>query len=204
MTFESWVSDLEAVVAAAGLDRFPLVGVSQGAAVAAAFAARHPGRVSALVLISGLARGWRVKRSPGLTRQFEALMTLMEQGWGRDTPVFRQLFSGAFFPHASPAQMSDFSEIQRRSATPDNATRMLSAIGDIDIRAELPRIEAPTLVVHGQNDLVVPIRDGKELAAGIQHARFVPLETENHVPLIGEPAWVRFRSEIEKFLSAQS
>lgn len=201
VSFERWVDDLGTVVGAAGLDRFALLGISQGASVAAAYAARWPDKVSALVLICGLARGWRVKGIPRLTRHFDALLSLMEGGWGRDNPAFRQIFSTAFFPEASKAELDGFNELQRRSATPRNAVRILSTIGDIDLRAELPRVKAPTLVIHGRNDSVIPFSDGKELAAGIEGARFVPLETKNHIPLVDDPSWSRMESEIHAFLA---
>jgi pimeloyl-ACP methyl ester carboxylesterase/DNA-binding winged helix-turn-helix (wHTH) protein len=204
VSFERWVSDLETVVDAAGLDRFPLIGISQGASVAAAYAARHPERVSALVLICGLVRGWRVKALPQVTRHFEALLSLMEGGWGQDNAAFRQIFSTAFFPDASKEELDGFNELQRRSATPQNAIRMLSTIGDIDLRSEVSRVRAPTLVIHGRNDLVIPFSDGKELASGISGARFVPLETKNHIPLADDPAWGRMESEIQGFLGAHA
>jgi len=200
VNFERWVSDLGTVIDAAGLDRFPLIGLSQGAAVAAAYAARHPERVSALVLICGLVRGWRVKGLPQVTRHFEALLSLVEAGWGQDNPAFRQIFTTAFFPDASKEELDGFNELQRRSATPQNAVKMLSTIGDIDLRSEVSQVRAPTLVVHGRNDLVIPFSDGKELAAGIPGARFVPLETKSHIPLANDPAWRRMEYEIQGFL----
>jgi len=201
VSFERWVDDLETVTSAAHLDRFPLVGISQGATVAAAFAARYPDRVSALVLVCGLVRGWRVKGRPRLTRHFEALMSLMESGWGQDNPAFRQMFSTAFFPEASKEELDSFSDLQRRSASPRNAIRILSAIGDIDLRSEISKVRAPTLVIHGRNDMVIPFSDGKELASAIPGARFVPLDTNNHIPLANDPAWSRMESEIQRFLA---
>ena len=204
LNFEHWVSDLGTVADAAELDRFPLIGISQGASVAAAYAARHPERVTALVLICGLVRGWRVKGLPRVTRHFEALLSLMQSGWGQDNPAFRQIFSTAFFPEASKEVLDGFSDLQRRSATPDNAIRILSTIGDIDLRSEVSKVRAPTLVIHGRNDMVIPFSDGKELAAGIPGARFVPLETKNHIPLADDPAWARMESEIQRFLAVHA
>lgn len=201
VSFERWVSDLETVADAAKLDTFPLIGISQGASVAAAYAARHPERVSALVLICGLVRGWRVKELPRVKRHFDALLSLMETGWGQDNPAFRQIFSMAFFPDASREELDGFNELQRRSAPPENAVAILSTIGDIDLRSEVSNVRAPTLVIHGRNDMVIPFSDGKELAAGISGARFVPLETGSHIPLVNDPAWGRMESEIHAFLT---
>jgi pimeloyl-ACP methyl ester carboxylesterase len=137
-----------------------------------------------------------------VTRHFEALLSLMEGGWGQDNPAFRQIFSTAFFPDASKEEIDSFNELQRRSATPQNAIKILSTIGDIDLRSEVSEVRAPTLVIHGRNDLVIPFSDGKELAAGIPGARFVPLETKSHIPLADDPAWSRMESEIQDFLAA--
>lgn len=202
ISFERWIQDLETVVEAAGVSRFPLFGLSQGAAVSAAYAARHPERVSALVLVCGFVRGWRIKNRPKVTQHFEALLSLMEHGWGRDNPAFRQIFSSAFFPDASSERIDDFNELQRQSATPHNAARMLSAIGDIDLSKEAPRVRAPTLVIHGRADMVFPFSDGKELAASIPDSRFVPLDTKNHIPLADDPTWARMEGEIHRFLDS--
>lgn len=204
LNFEAYVSDLGTVLDAAGVERAPLVGLSQGAAVAAAYAARHPERVSALVLICGCARGWRVKNHPALTERFEAMMVLMRQGWGSRNPVFRQMFTQTFFPKGPPELVDWWNELQRQTTTPENAARLLSVLGDLDIRAELPRIQAPTLVLHSRDDAVVPLSDGMELAAGIAGARFVPLDTANHVVVPGEPAWQRLVAEVDAFLAQQS
>ena len=203
LDFERFVSDLGAVFDAAAVERAPVVGLSQGAAVAAAYAARHPERVSGLILIGGCARGWRVKNHPALTSQVEAMMVLMRKGWGGRNAAFRQLFTSRFFPHATPELSEWWNELQRQTTTPDNAANLLSAVGDIDIRSELAAIRAPTLVLHSRDDAVMPLKDGMELASGITGARFVPLESENHVLIPGEPAWQRFATEIEDFLAQE-
>jgi pimeloyl-ACP methyl ester carboxylesterase/DNA-binding winged helix-turn-helix (wHTH) protein len=204
LTFESFVSDLATVFDAAGIERAPLVGLSQGAAVAAAYAARHPERVSGLILIGGCARGWRVKGHARLTEQVEAMMVLMRTGWGGRNAAFRQMFTSRFFPHASPELAEWWNELQRETTTPENAANLLSALGDVDVRDELPRVRAPALVLHARGDAVVPMKDGLELASGIAGARFVPLESGNHVLLPGEPAWQRFAAEVEAFLAQES
>jgi pimeloyl-ACP methyl ester carboxylesterase/DNA-binding winged helix-turn-helix (wHTH) protein len=202
-TFENFVSDLGTVFDAARVARAPVIGMSQGAAVATAYAARHPDRVSALILIGGCARGWRAKGHAGLARQFEALMVLMRKGWGGRNAAFRQIFTTRFFPEATRELADEFNELQRRTTSPDNAADLLSALGDIDIRSELPHVTAPTLVLHSREDAVVPMKDGVELASGIVGARFVPLDSGNHVVLPGEPAWHRLVAEFEGFLAQE-
>ncbi len=200
ITFEDFIADLGTIFDAAGVQRAPVLGISQGAAVAAAYAARNPGRVSALILIGGCARGWRVKRSAVLHEYFNALMSLMRHGWGGRNAAFRQIFTTAFFPEASKQHAEWFNELQRQTASPQNAAKILSALGDADVSRELPRIKAPTLVVHSRRDEVVPMKDGIELASGIAGARFVPLDSPNHVWLADDPAWSVFTREVEQFL----
>jgi pimeloyl-ACP methyl ester carboxylesterase/DNA-binding winged helix-turn-helix (wHTH) protein len=200
ISFADFVSDLGVVFDAAGVESAPLLGISQGAAVSVAYAAQNPERVSALILVGGCARGWRVKDNPRLTERFEALMVLMRQGWGVEHAAFRQIFTTSFFPGATREQMDAFNELQRQTTSSDNAAQILSALGDIDVREELSRVRVPTLVVHSRGDTFVPIRDGIELAAGIAGARFVPLESDNHLLIDGERAWNRFDRELDDFL----
>ncbi len=200
IAFEDLVDDLAAVFDAAEIERAPVLGISQGAAAAVAYAARHPERVSALILVGGCARGWRVKNHARLTERFEALMALMRQGWGGRNAAFRQLFTTSFFPQAPKDQMEWFNELQRRTASPENAAAILSALGDVDIRSDMKRIDVPTIVLHSREDAVVPMSDGIELASGIRGARFVPIESPNHVLLAEEPGWERFTREVDAFL----
>lgn len=200
LVFEDFVADVGTVFDAAGVARAPLLGLSQGAAVAVAYAARHPERVSALILIGGCARGWRVKNHTELRERFEAMMVLMRQGWGGQNAAFRQIFTGAFFPEGTKEQIDWFNELQRLTTSPQGAANLLSALGDVDVRAELPRVRAPTLVLHSPADAVVPFADGIELASGIPGARFVRVESPNHLWLANEPAWGRFARELEALL----
>jgi pimeloyl-ACP methyl ester carboxylesterase len=126
-------------------------------------------------------------------------MALMRHGWGGQNAAFRQIFTTSFFPEAPKEHMEWFNELQRQTSSPANAAAILSSLGDVDVRDDLKRIKAPTLVLHSRADAVVPMKDGIELASGIPGARFVPLESVNHVWLADEAAWKRFMQELEQF-----
>jgi pimeloyl-ACP methyl ester carboxylesterase/DNA-binding winged helix-turn-helix (wHTH) protein len=200
ISFEAFVRDLEAVVDALGLKRFALLGVSQGAAVSVAYATRHPEKVSRLVLCGGYARGWRQRGVAADIAQREAMETLVRHGWGRDNPAFRQIFTSLFIPGGTPEQMQWFNDLQRVSASPENAIRLGRAFGEIDISELLPKVTVPTLVLHARGDARVPFEQGRTLAQGIPGARFVALESDNHLILSHEPAWRRYADEICAFL----
>lgn len=203
-SFEAFVGDLERVVEASGVDRFALLGMSQGCAVSVAYAVRHPERVTHLVLYGGFARGWCRQGSPEIQRQMEALEVLMRQGWGRKNPAFRQIFTTAFMPEATPEQVQWFNELQRRTASPDSAANILRSVVSFDIDELLPKVRVPTLVLHCRGDSVQPFEEGRRLAAGIPGARFVALEGRNHILLEDEPAWSRFLEEVRAFLRTES
>ena len=194
------VSDLEAVVDAAGLDRFTLLGVSQSCAISIAYALRHPERVQGLILYGGYAQGWRARGDPAEIARREAILVLMRQGWGQDNPLFGQLFASMFVPGATPEQIAQFSELQRRTVTPRNAIRLQNAFSVIDATADLARVDVPTLVMHATGDLVAPIESGRQLAMGIPGARMVELDSANHILLESEPAFGRFIGEVGTFL----
>lgn len=200
ISFDDFVRDLETVVEAAGLHRFALFGMSQGCAIAIAYAVRHPERVSHLVLYGGYARGKRRRGSTRDVEQADALLTLMRDGWGQDNPAFRQIFTSLFIPGGTPEQIRWFNDLQRNTTSPENAVRMRRAFDDIDITDLLSRVQAPALVLHCREDAVQPFDEGRLLAAGLPDARFVALEGRNHVVLEGDPTWPRFFEEVEAFL----
>lgn len=195
---ETWVSDLEAVVDAAALDRFPLLGISQGAAVAIAYAARHPERVSHLIVQGGYARG-RNFRGEEARDQASALITLARQGWGTGG-AWGQVFSSAMIPRGTSEQVGWLNDLQRVSTSMENAVRFREAFSVIDVRDEVPHVQAPTLVLHSRNDQMTPFEEGRLLAAGIPGARFVPLDSDNHLVLRDEPAWAVYQREVRTFL----
>ncbi|MBI1212045.1 MAG: alpha/beta fold hydrolase [Alphaproteobacteria bacterium] len=201
LSLDALVGDLKAVADAAGVERFPLFAMSQGCAVAVDFAVRYPERVSKLILYGGYVRGWRARGETDFAKQSEALITLTQTGWGRDNPAYRQVFTSLFIPDATPEQAGWFNELQRITTSPDNAARILSAFGNIDVQALLPRVTQPTLVLHTRGDARVPYANGRELAMGIKGARFVTLDSANHLLLEQEPAWPRFLAEVRAFLA---
>ncbi|MBI1776146.1 MAG: alpha/beta fold hydrolase [Proteobacteria bacterium] len=201
ISFEAFVRDLETVVDAAALERFALLGISQGCAVSIAYAARHSERVSHLVLYGGYAQG--AKRRPmseADKQQREAMLTLVRLGWGQENPAFRQLFTSQFIPEGTKEQADWFNELQRVSTSPEGAARNIEANGDVDVTDLLSKVKVPTLVLHAREDARVPFAGGRRMAAGIPGARFVPLQSRNHLILEEEPAFARFMEEVRVFL----
>jgi class 3 adenylate cyclase/pimeloyl-ACP methyl ester carboxylesterase len=202
VSLEAYVSDLEAVVEAAGLERFALFGISQGCAMSIAYAVRHPERVTHLVLLGGYALGWAKRALPEAEKEhLVAMGTLMRLGWGQENPAFRQLFTSRFIPGATKEQADWFNELERISTSPDDAVRNRNATGNFDVSSSLPQVSVPTLIMHARDDAVVPFDQGRRLAAGIPGARFVPLASRNHLILEDEPAFPRFLEEMRAFLA---
>jgi pimeloyl-ACP methyl ester carboxylesterase/DNA-binding CsgD family transcriptional regulator len=200
-SLDKLVSDLEAVVDAEHLRQFALMGLSQGGAVAIAYAARHPDRVSHLVLCGAFARGaLRRDPSPEQAAAIDAMIKLVELGWSQANPAFLQMFTTQFFPSASLVQMHAFNEIQRHSAPPRSAAKIMRAFAHLDATEYLAQVRAPTLVFHSRGDNRVPFDEGLHIAAAIAGARFEPLDTDNHSPLEGEPAFQQFLDALEAFL----
>ena len=117
-----------------GLERFALLGISQGGAVAAAYAARHPERVSHLVLCGAYTRGWRHRADAREIEERTALLNLTRLGWGQNNPAFRQMFTTRFIPDAGPAEMEWFNDLQRVSTSPENAARLMDTFSRLDVR----------------------------------------------------------------------
>jgi pimeloyl-ACP methyl ester carboxylesterase/DNA-binding CsgD family transcriptional regulator len=201
MSFEAWVRDLEAVVDAAGFERFALFGHSQGGAIAIEYAVRHPQRVSHLVILGGYSRGWYKRGLPReRIEELEAQLKLVEAGWGREEATYRQMFAMSFMPGATMDQINSLSELQRRSASPENAVRIIRVFFNVDVHARLAQLSCPTLLLHARQDRRSPFEEGRLLASLIPDARLVTLETENHVLLEHEPAFRQFFEALEAFL----
>jgi serine/threonine protein kinase len=174
MSLELWVKDLETVVEAAGVEKFALLGISQG------------------LTAHGTEEQIAERR---------ALQTLVRLDWGKNNPDFKSMFTNFFIPHNSTREQHQWlDDLQRISASPENAARILMLIDEINIRPLLPLVSVPTLVFHADRDRVIPAEEGRILAAEIPSARFVPLSTKNHILLAQEPAWRVFMEEIGAFL----
>jgi pimeloyl-ACP methyl ester carboxylesterase/DNA-binding CsgD family transcriptional regulator len=201
VSLDARLADLEAVIDAAGMERIALLGISQGGPLAIAFAARHPERVSHLVLYATFARG-RLMRDPSPVdrEQAQLMETLIRMGWGQGLPAFRRLFTTLFIPDASPEQMEWFDELQRVTADAETAVRIRHARNRDEVTDDAERVACPTLVLHPRDDAVVPFAEGRLLATLIPGARFVTLESRNHILLADEPAWAQFRAEVRSFL----
>jgi pimeloyl-ACP methyl ester carboxylesterase/DNA-binding CsgD family transcriptional regulator len=204
VSFEAWVRDLEAVVDATGLQRFPLFAMSQAGAVAVAYAAQHPDKVTRLIVHGAYARGWLKRDLTEEQIEEEKLMiSLMRVGWGRENPAFRQVFAMQLFPDASPEHIRALEEQMRLSVSPKNAVRLESEMHRIDVRDLAQQITVPTLILHSREDQAVPFEEGRLLASLIPKAQFVALESKNHVLTEHEAAWPKFVAAVHGFLDEE-
>ena len=195
----SKVRDLEAVVDALGLERFSLLGQSEGGATAIAYAVRHPQRVGRLILYGAFARRSDLETETG-RQTVEAAVTLMRTGWGQDSPASRQFFTALFMPDADTAAWQRFTELQRVSASAEKAVAFLTQLVQTDVTDLLPQVRVPTLVIHRRGDTAVLFDRGRELASLIPGARFLPLEGRNHAFLQGEVELEKYFEAIGDFL----
>jgi pimeloyl-ACP methyl ester carboxylesterase/DNA-binding winged helix-turn-helix (wHTH) protein len=201
LSFDAWVDDLELVVDAAGLDRFPLLGVSQGGAVAIAYAARHPERVTGLVLVGAYCRGRLARATTDAEREEAALdLQLARIGWQHDDPSFRQVFASQFLPDGSRMLWDAFNDLQRATTSTENVLRFLEEFARIDVSTVAPRVQCPTLILHSRDDLRVPRAQARELAALIPDSELRFLNSRNHILTACEPAWPVFLTEVDRFL----
>lgn len=202
LSFDACLQDLEAVADDLELDRFDLFGLCQGGAMAVAYAARHPERVRRLVLSGSYTRGSFTDDAKAEEKaQAEALTEMIRVGWGRQNAAFRKVFVDLLVPGGTKEQQHWLAGMERSSASAETAARLWRSFQEIDIRDLAPRVKAPTLVFHVKNDGMVSFQQGRHLASLIPKARFVPLESENHILLSDEPAWDRFVRELRYFLA---
>ena len=195
---ESRINDLEAVIDAAGLESFALLGMSQGGPVAIAYALRHPERVTRLILHGSYTA--TLGPTPESTELEDAFTRMIEVGWARPEGRFRRVFTDMLMPGATPEQMTWVDDLMRMSTSTANAVAFRQQRRDVDVGDLLPHVALPTLVLHARGDQCNDFSEGRRLAAEIPGARLVTLESDNHVLLADEPAWPVFLAEIDKFL----
>ena len=198
LDLDAFVSDLEAVVDAAGMSEFTLFAISQGGAVAVEYARRHPERVKQIVFCGAYVRG-RLRRNPPGREEHTARIALARVGWGQDNAAFRQVFARWILPDATQAEIEAFDELQRRTSTVDNAVRLMEAWARIDATRALGEVRAPALVCHARGDQAVAFEEGTRIAAGLPDARLVTLDGRDHLLLEREPAWPQFLQELDAF-----
>jgi pimeloyl-ACP methyl ester carboxylesterase len=201
---DTMINDMEAVAAAAGLERFALLGISQGCAFSIRYAVENPDKVTCLVLLGGYLRGRLKRPAPEQGKLFEALASMIRDGWGSPNPVFRHFFTSNFIPDAPPEVAASFDELQRIATSPENALRLWQMNAQIDAMELAKQVTVPTLVLHCKGDRVAPLEEGHLMAKLIPGANFVELPGSNHVVLEGTPAFDQFFDEATVFLAAQN
>lgn len=205
LSIDAWMADLEAVAATIAAPRFVLLGMSQGGALAIRYALAHPERVTHLVLVNAYAQGGRIRARTDAERlEAETLVNLVRIGWGRENPAFCRFFTNLFIPGGAPEQHRWWGELERVTASAEVAATLLREMQGIDVLEAARGLRAPTLILQCRGDMRVPFSEGCKLAAAIPGARFVPLDSENHVLLPTEPAWAILHGEIAEFLGVEA
>ena len=202
-SFETWVRDLECVIEAADFRRFALVGTCWGGPIAIEYAARHPERVSRLVLYGTYALGQRRRAYPsneGLERA-RIMLDLTRLGWGQENHAFLQVWASRFQPGGTLEHLRSWCDQQRAATSAKTAVQLLEIGFDVDVREAARKVKCPVLIVHPERDMIAPIAEGRALASLIPDCRFVQLDSENHMPLADEPAWTQLVAEVRSFLA---
>jgi pimeloyl-ACP methyl ester carboxylesterase/DNA-binding CsgD family transcriptional regulator len=192
ITFDDWVADLEAVVDRLELESFPLFGMSQGGAVAAEYAIRHPERVSHLTLYAPLVTGWH-DRSNAFAQQWQLMEQLVLAGWGESNMAFPSMFANLFLPNSRPETRQWYAELQRKSASKQVAGRFMHLLGGLSMFSRLKEIRAPTLVIQIAREQAIDPRTVTGIAGEIPGSQFVSIDSSNHILLEDEPGWQEFK-----------
>ena len=202
LALEFWADDLCAVIEAAEIDEpFFLLGVSQGAAAAIAYALEYPEKVAGLILVGGYARGSN-HRGPESANLYKAVVEIFRLGWDNDNPAFQDVFTSRFIPDASPEQRRWFTDLCQKTVRPETGADLLSARADVNIEPLLAQVSVPTQVFHSRDDQVIPFEEGQLLAQRIPGAHMTVLEGRNHIIQQDEPAWQLFCENLLEFTSA--
>lgn len=202
ISFDRFVDDLERVFDEAGIERAPLLAISQGSAVAAAFAVRAPERVSAMVMIGSFPVGRALRKSKKDRDRARAMQEMMRVGWDDDYPSLRDLMADVIVPGASLEDRLQYARDMKDMITPENMGRYRDVIDSVDVTGLLSQVRAPTLVIHSKGDRMQPIEQGRKMAAGIPNARFIAYDSDNHVPIENDSCWPLMEQEIHAFFKA--
>jgi DNA-binding SARP family transcriptional activator/pimeloyl-ACP methyl ester carboxylesterase len=200
-SLDAWVRDLETVVDALGLDRFPLLGISQGGPIAITYAHRHPERVSHVIVVGTCARAVWARADEDRRRELAALGQLIRASWGSDQPGFRQVYGARFLPDGPLELWRAFDELQRRSTSARNARRLWNAFGSLDCAEAARELAVPTLILHADEDRVWDFAEAEELHQMVRDSRLVRLQSRNHILQPDEPAFGHLLDEVERFLA---
>jgi pimeloyl-ACP methyl ester carboxylesterase len=200
------ISDMATVADAAGLERFALLGTSQGCPFSIRYAVEHPERVSCLVLLGGFLRGRLKRPDPDQKKLYDALTMIIRDGWGSPNPVFRHIFTSNFIPDAPPEIAASFDELQRIATSPQNALRIWQLTAGLEVTGLARQVRVPTLVLHCKGDRVAPLEEGRHMARLIPGASFIELPGNNHalLALAGTPAFDQFLEEATTFLATHA
>ena len=199
-TLEERIDDVRAVMDAAGSQRAALFGISEGGPMSVLFAATHPDRVIALVLHGAMGRTTEAPDYPWASPAEalrESASEFIAPYWGQQAEGMVELFAPSFAD--DPEAVEFTARMERSAASPAMVQQIFEMFLDIDVRAVLPTIRVPTLVLHRRGDRVVNRRAGEELAAQIPGARYLELPGIDHLPWAGDSEAVL--GEIEEFLT---
>lgn len=200
---ERYVEDCEAIVEAAALQSFSIIAMAHGACTAIGFAARHPDKVSQLVLWGSQLSGWdRRDRTPRQIEKGEARLKMIELGWPNDNPVYGQFFTVLHMPDATPEQIRSYNELLRLTTSPETAIQLVRSFWATDVTDAAASVICPTLILHARGDEIMPFEEGRLVASQIPGARFVALESRNHILVETEPAWRQLVEALQDFLPA--
>jgi len=178
LTLDGEVATLRALLDELELDRVSLIGGSSGSCTAIAFAAAFPERVERLVLYGSYPRGDALT-PPGVA---DAIVAAVQAHWGLGS----RLLGDIFLSGADAVEHERFARLQRESATAETAAALLRLVYRLDVRTCLPLIRQPATVVHRRDDRAVPYQLGREVAAAIPGATFIPLQGTSHFPWHGD------------------
>ena len=202
ITIDRFVDDLLAMMDSAGIERAPVFGFSFGGPVGALFAARHPDRVSGLIVMNGMAQGMHRRARAGDSAHMYSLAALSQHGWDEEYPSIRDLNAQRFSPDASHADQRHYAAFNKQAISAEDFARIGDCVGVFDISDELANVSCPTLVLYSNRERIHGPEQSRMMAAGIPNARFVGLDSANNMMPVYDSAWGTALREIEAFVAS--